>query len=97
MEEIGIVVHRARWRLFGHVLRLPTSTPAVLAMEIFFANNSSGWLGRPHITLPSVQHQDLQKSGQGRLLTLGDLHSLQATAACRKSWKALCEAICSSN
>ena len=94
MEEISIFVRRTRWRLFGHILRLPPSTPAVLAMEIIFANNSTRWLGRPRVTLPSVLHQDLQKAWQGRLLTLGDLHSLRATAACRKSWKALGEAIC---
>jgi hypothetical protein len=37
MEPISVQVIRARWKLFGHVLRQPPDTPAQQAMQYFFS------------------------------------------------------------
>ena len=48
----------ARWRFFGHVLRLPREAPAQLALEwylnIFCNRKIAGWRGRPRCNLAAI-------------------------------------------
>ena len=41
----SIQVIDARWRLFGHTLRLDASTPARKAMAYYFSDNTGGRQG----------------------------------------------------
>ena len=48
-QPLGETIVRARWRLFGHVLRLNDDVPARVMMAAYFENPSSAatWRGRP--------------------------------------------------
>ena len=63
--SLGETIVRARWRLFGHVLRLNDDVPARVMMAAYFENPSSAatWRRRPRTTLPLSLHQDLQRIG----------------------------------
>ena len=55
--QVGILpasvqVVSARWRLFGHTLRLDANTPARKAMVYYFSNNMGGRQG-PRVLLPT--------------------------------------------
>ena len=51
---ISLVVPKARWKLFGHVLRLDETCPAKAAMEYYFEETGSkhyrGWPGTTIVT-----------------------------------------------
>ena len=51
-------IKMARWRFFGHVLRLPREAPAQLALEwylnIFCNRKIAGWRGRPRCNLAAT-------------------------------------------
>lgn len=89
-EPISYKVKASRWRLFGHILRLPPATPAVLSMQAYFAGQSLPcWRGRPRSTLPVVLSKDLKSSGQGTLANSNDLHRLHTIAMDRAQWRQL--------
>ena len=67
VEPASISIRRARWRLFGHVLRLPSESPAILAMVQYFKCGKTMWRGRPRTTLPIRLSQDLERAHCGRL------------------------------
>ena len=51
----------ARWRLFGHVLRLPRDAPAQRAIDHYFADTeAAAFRGRPRTSLPTTLCSDLR-------------------------------------
>jgi len=91
---IGEYVVNARWRLFGHILRLEEQAPAQQAMmEYFDTTTCSGFRGRPITTLPVTINNDLKKAGERPMKSLSDLNALQKLAACRKEWSGLCQRV----
>ena len=55
----------ARWRLFGHVLRLPREAPAQRAIDHYFADTEAAtFRGRPRTSLPSTLCSDLRRIGR---------------------------------
>eukprot|EP00117_Sycon_ciliatum_P021388 scpid32601/ scgid1959/ Probable RNA-directed DNA polymerase from transposon BS; Reverse transcriptase len=90
-QPLGETIVRARWRLFGHVLRLNDDVPARVMMAAYFENPSSAatWRGRPRTTLPLSLHQDLQRIG-GSLKKREELENLHAISQSRQDWKDLC-------
>ncbi|ETP33315.1 hypothetical protein F442_18146, partial [Phytophthora nicotianae P10297] len=52
-------ITKARWGLFGHILRRPRNIPAYLHMEACCTSTGTKWRGRPRTTLPVVLDQDL--------------------------------------
>eukprot|EP00117_Sycon_ciliatum_P016972 scpid110422/ scgid16176/ len=87
-------VKRARWRLLGHILRLPDECPARMAMEYYFKDkDAKKWRGRPRTTIQSILLADLKISGNGQLDNLHDLQRLHQIAQDRGSWKELCSAL----
>ena len=50
----------AKWKLFGHILRLPLTVPANKAMIAYFSQPGTGRRGRPRTTLPIVLNDDLK-------------------------------------
>lgn len=60
-EPLSEEMYRARWRLFGHVLRMTEEVPAKQAMIYFFTcPEANGVRGRPSTTLPIKISQDLK-------------------------------------
>ena len=61
---LGIIILRARWSLFGHVLRLPADSPPPLAMGAYFTEpRPAGWRRRPIHTLPTLLQDDAKRIG----------------------------------
>ena len=85
-EPISVLSRRARWKLFGHILRLPEATPAQVSMTAYFQRQNRGWLGRPRITLPVVIDNELAKATSMRLRSLKDLETLRLVARNRQSF-----------
>ena len=58
-------VKSARWRLFGHVLRMPRDTPAQQAIDYYFADTGDAtFRGRPWTSLPNALSADLRRLGR---------------------------------
>jgi len=93
-EPISTIIKRARWRLFGHVLRLPRDTPAAIAMDSYFTCCDKPWKGRPRTTIATKLSTELASIGEGKITSINDLHRLRDIAAERSEWVLLCGRIC---
>ena len=82
----------ARWKLFGHILRLPPTAPANKAMIAYFSQPGAGRRGRPRNTLPIVLNDDL-KGTPYELKSGKDLELLRIKAQAREEWNILTELI----
>ena len=75
----------ARWRLFGHVLRLPRDAPAQRAIDHYFADTEAAtFRGRPRTSLPSTLCSDLRRIGR-TLRQPADIEALRALS--REQWR----------
>ena len=75
----------ARWRLFGHVLRLPRDAPAQRAIDHYFADTeASTFRGRPRTSLPTTLCSDLRRIGR-TLRQPADIEALRALS--REQWR----------
>ncbi|XP_065180063.1 uncharacterized protein LOC135810501 [Sycon ciliatum] len=88
-EPITNILKRLRWQLFGHILRLPEDTPASLAMAAHFTHDKKTWRERPRVTIVTKLSEDLAKTDNGRLVSLGDLQRLRILARDRAGWRGL--------
>ena len=68
---------KARWGLFGHVMRMAHDTPAQMAIDEYITP-TAGWQGRPRTTLPTTLDNDLQ---QARLATFKNICIRQKSMA----------------
>ena len=94
-KPLRLLVKRSRWRLFGHILRMPVDTPAVSAMtNCFHVRNEKKWKGRPRMTLPLKLHDDLAHVRQGTFKSIQDLVKLTSLAGDRNTWRCLINDIC---
>ena len=108
-KEIPIsdTIRKARWKLFGHILRRNLNIPANIAMQFYFEDQSGGFRGRPRTTLPVVLKEDLEKyqssirmnrrERKNRKLKLrnnNDLVALRQLAEDRHEWRQLVQKIC---
>ena len=75
----------ARWRLFGHVLRLPRDAPAQRAIDHYFADTeAAAFRGRPRTSLPTTLCSDLRRIGR-TLRQPTDIEALRALS--REQWR----------
>ena len=73
----------ARWRLFGHVLRLPRD--AQRAIDHYFADTeAAAFRGRPRTSLPTTLCSDLRRIGR-TLRQPADIEALRALS--REQWR----------
>ena len=94
-KPLSRIIQSARWRMFGHMLRLDTSSPVQQAMSAYFQPGSSGFRGRPRTTLPRSINNDLKNSRSTNSLTSHeDLVALRQLAQDRRKWKDLMCAVC---
>lgn len=103
-EPLGIAIRRFRWNLFGHVLRLPSTTPAQKAMDFYCddaTNNKQR--GRATITLPVLLFNEYHKFKQHkkpssyRQKPAVALRELRKLASDRKGWVLLANSVCDVN
>ena len=94
---ISVTILDARWRLFGHILRQSTNTPANLAMAKYFKPEAPKRRGRPKTSIVTKLRQDLKSHNSFRwpskLSSNRDLEHLRDTANNRSEWKSLVTAI----
>ena len=80
-------VKSARWRLFGHVLRMPLDAPAQQAIDYYFVDTGVGtFRGRPRTTLPTALSADLRRVGR-TLRCPADIDALRLLN--REQWRQL--------
>ena len=84
---------KARWGMFGHMMRMAHDTPAQMATDEYIAPTATaGWQGRPRTTLPTTIDNDLQGVGK-RLRNKQDLQHLRTFASDRNPWRNLSQEI----
>ena len=88
-EPLTITITQRRWRLFGHILRTPTLTPANRAMSQFYGINNDlpkndripCYRGGQPTYLPTILHHDLKALNPPlKLKSTGDLAFLRGLA-----------------
>ena len=92
------VIHiETRWKLFGHILRLPPIAPPRQAMNQYFTEPCFTRNGRPPTTLPIRLKQDLSllppTHNRYRLKTLPHLNRLTNKAQNRQDWKSFTDTV----
>ena len=99
-SPIGSILKESRWRLFGHVLRLPEDAPAQLAMDFYCAQTENIQKGRPQTTLPVLIFNEFQtlkqseKQSTYRQKPNVALRELRKLATDRNKWKKLVLQVC---
>ena len=78
----------ARWRLFGHTLRMKEDTPARLAMAYYFVHDHEGRRGN-YTTIASKLSSELKVVTSDVLSSQRDLDLLSEVAQHRDLWKDL--------
>jgi hypothetical protein len=89
VAPLGITITKARWELFGTVLRLPDDAPARQSMAVYTKPPGKAKRGAPVKTLPVLLQDDLKViapktlNAQGRLTakTIQTLRSIALTPA----------------
>ena len=84
-------IRKARWTLFGHILRMDSNTPASAALyhAVDTLHTLRGRIGRPRTNLLSFLCADLSLCGLG-LRSLQDLEELKCLAYDRSTWRKMC-------
>lgn len=90
-KEAGVVpaslqVLDARWRLFGHILRMNENTPARKAMVYYFAGDQKGRKG-PRITIATSLSNEYYIVHGKKLDSLEALNEIASIAQDRNEWK----------
>ena len=84
-RSISESIITARWRLLGHVLRLPRDAPAQRAIDHYFADTEAAtFRGRPRASLPSTLCSDLRRIGR-TLRQPADIEALRVLS--REQWR----------
>ena len=93
-EPISAMAKRARWRLLGHILRQPSSTPGNQAM-IKYASMEDAVRhrrGAPRSCLVTTLQQDVKFTAVA-LKTSRHLETLRSCAVDRQKWSNICSAV----
>ena len=87
-------IRTMRWKLFGHILRLPKITPPRRIMEIYMqkSENTPCKRGGQYLTIARLLHRELRPVGR-TFNNLNDLKDLRRIAKVRSEWNGLREAI----
>ena len=88
-------ITKARWKLFGHTLRMHKDSPARKAMKYYFEHsNAKKYRGRKRTTIVSTLNRDITLTKQiypqfdlPLLRTELDLHNIRVKAQNRNLWR----------
>ena len=89
---ISIMLLEHRWKLFGHVLRLPLSSPPQLSMTQYYIVDKTS-KGTPRTTLPVLLNKELLEHTLIKISTPEDLNWIRNMAHDRTTWKNFTEVI----
>jgi hypothetical protein len=87
-------IRTIRWKLFGHILRLPKTTPPQRLMDIYMqqSENKICKRGGQYLTIARLIHKELRPIGR-TFNSISDLEELRQIAVNRSEWQGLREAI----
>ena len=88
-KPLSLQILKARWNLFGHILRRDSDIPANRATRAYFIQYGHKLRGRPTTTLPIVLNRDLGLIDHFRLRSTDDLVKITELAKDRKQWREL--------
>lgn len=88
IEPASVQVVYARWRLFGHTLRLGEDTPARKAMVSYFDSSLDGRRGN-FITIATALSREYKATYNRTINTRAEYDVVQALAQDRDKWKNL--------
>lgn len=89
---ISIMLLEQRWKLFGHVLRLPLSSPPQLSMTQYYIIDKTS-KGTPRTTLPVLLNKELLEHTLIKISSPEDLDWIRNMAQDRTTWKNFTEVI----
>ena len=88
----SIQVLHARWRLFGHTLRMHKETPARMAMSYYFIKDQPGRKGN-RITIATALSNEYKAMSGKSISTNAQYESVVEIAQDRDAWKEIVQAI----
>ena len=88
-KPLSLQILKARWNLFGHILRRDSDIPANIATRASFIQYGHKLRGRPTTTLPIVLNRDLGLIDHFRLQSTDDLVKITELARDREQWRDL--------
>ena len=94
-KPISVEITRARWKLFGHILRMNKETPARKAMKYYFEKESMNkFRGRKRSTIVTTINRDIKTTKKKNprfdlpvMKTELDLHNIRVKAKNRRLWR----------
>ena len=95
-RPISVDITRARWKLFGHILRMKENTPARLAMKYFFQipPGAKKFKGRKRTTIVTTINNDIERTRKMNprfdlkvIKTELDLRNVRVKSTNRKLWQ----------
>ena len=96
-KPLSYEIAKSRWRLFGHILRLKSDTPAQKSMSYYFENheNRKKYRGRPRETIITTLEKDIKNANildpvlmpLNKLNEYKDIENLQYIAKDRNVWR----------
>ena len=100
-KPASIRIAEARWRYFGHALRLPRDTPPQQSMDFYFADlNRPKFRGAKRTTIVTTLQSDIKKTKEkfpqfqvDSLKSFRDLTNIRQLASDRKLWKKIYKAV----
>ena len=101
-NPISETIKRARWRAFGHMLRLNEQVPCQQAMYYFTVpEKARKYPGRKRSTLPVILDEDIKQAAKSnhtlpisQLEDINDLCKLKRLAGDREEWRKISSLIC---
>ena len=88
-KPLSLQILKARWNLFGHILRRVSDIPANKATRAYFIQYGHKLRGRLTTTLPIVLNRDLGLIDHFRLQSTNDLVKITELARDREQWREL--------
>ena len=96
-HPISADIAKARWKLFGHTLRMKADTPARKAMKFFFEERTEKkFRGRKRTTIVNILNRDIELTKKKYpnfdikpLKSLLDLHNARVKAKNKVQWRKL--------
>ena len=95
-RPISVDITRARWKLFGHILRMKEDTPARLAMKFYFQKPAGvkKFRGRKRTTIVTTLNNDIERTMKTNpkfdlkpINTELDLRNVRVKSTNRKHWQ----------
>ena len=92
IEPVSVQVVNARWRLFGHTLRMNKHTLARKAMAYYFFDDHHGRSGK-RVTVATVLSDEYKEAGGTFIKSLEEYEAVVKLAQDRGAWKELVQKV----